>query len=149
MIWNDPISHFGESVAVHLAFVGISKIADQYLVSGVCATGASDFRWVLGDTLKRRASFDGTHSISRSGAAPTAALAEPAVGAVHISSTTEKYHAQPVAAVAAEKNVPFEKFPQNRFVDAQDTVKSLQIAAPACGAARRDQPAAMSYGESL
>lgn len=90
-------------------FVGASTIAGQYLVSAIRATGAGDVRWVVSGSADRAASFAEIHSVAHSGTELAAALADPAVGAVYISSAYEKHHAQAMAAIAAGKHVQCEK----------------------------------------
>ena len=83
------------------AFVGASTIAGQYLVGAVRTQDGSDIRWIVSGTADRVAEFAKTHGISQSGTDFAAALADPGVDAVYISSTNEKHHAQAMAAIAA------------------------------------------------
>lgn len=110
------------------AFVGASTIAGQYLVSAIRAAGASDVRWVVSGSSGRAASFAKTHSIAHFGTDLAATLADPAVGAVYISSTNEKHHAQAMAAIAAGKHVLCEKPLATNVADAQDMVQAAEKA---------------------
>ena len=80
------------------AFVGASTIADLYLTGAIRAMRSCEVRWIVGGSADRAASFAKTHGISHSGTDRSAAMADPAVSAVHISSTYEKHHAQTLAA---------------------------------------------------
>jgi 1,5-anhydro-D-fructose reductase (1,5-anhydro-D-mannitol-forming) len=113
---------------VNWGFVGASTIAGQYLVGAIRATGASDVRWVVSGSSDRAASFAETHSIARSGTDLAAALADPALGAVYISSTNEKHHAQAMAAISAGKHVLCEKPLATSVADAQDMVQAAEKA---------------------
>ncbi len=110
------------------AFVGASTIAGQYLVGAIRATGASDVRWVVSGSSDRAAAFAKTHSIAHSGTDLAAVLADPVVGAVYISSTNEKHHAQAMAAIAAGKHVLCEKPLATSVADAQDMVQAAEQA---------------------
>jgi 1,5-anhydro-D-fructose reductase (1,5-anhydro-D-mannitol-forming) len=113
---------------VNWAFVGASTIAGQYLAGAVRATGGCEVRWVVSGSAERDASFATTHGIAHSGTDLSAALADPAVGAVYISSTNEKHHAQALAAIAAGKHVLCEKPLATSVADAQDMVQAAERA---------------------
>jgi len=113
---------------VNWAFVGASTIAGQYLAGAVRATGGCEVRWVVSGSAERAASFATTHGIAYSGTDLSAALADPAVGAVYISSTNEKHHAQALAAIAAGKHVLCEKPLATSVADAQDMVQAAERA---------------------
>ncbi len=110
------------------AFVGASTIAGQYLVGAMRATGACEVRWVISGSADRAASFAKAHSIAHSGTDLSAALADPAVGAVYISSSNEKHRAQALAAIAAGKHVLCEKPLATSVADAQDMVQAAERA---------------------
>ena len=115
-------------MGVNWAFVGASTIAGQYLIGAVRAQEAGDVVWVISGSADRAASFAETHSIARSGTDLVAALADPAVDAVYISSTNEKHHHQAVAALAAGKHVLCEKPLATRIDDALDMVQAAEKA---------------------
>ncbi len=110
------------------AFVGASTIAGQYLAGAIRATGGCEVRWVVSGSAERAASFATTHGIAHSGTDLSAALADPAVGAVYISSTNEKHRAQALAAIAAGKHVLCEKPLATSVADAQDMVQAAERA---------------------
>lgn len=110
------------------AFVGASTIAGQYMVSAVRAQGGSDVVCVVSGSATRAASFAKDHGIARSGTDLAAALADPAVDAVYISSTNEKHHAQAMAALAAGKPVLCEKPLATRIADAAAMVQAAEQA---------------------
>ena len=114
----------GGGAALNWAFVGASTIAGQYLVGAVRATGGGDVRWVISGSADRADAFAKTHGIAHAGTDLQTALADPAVGAVYISSTNEKHHAQAMAAFAAGKHVLCEKPLATRIADAQDMVQA-------------------------
>ena len=118
----------GEDATVNWAFVGASTIAGQYLIGAVRAQAGSDVAWVISGSADRARSFAKTHSIAQSGTDLTAALADPAVDAVYISSTNEKHHAQAMAAIAAGKHVLCEKPLATSIADAQAMVKAAEKA---------------------
>jgi 1,5-anhydro-D-fructose reductase (1,5-anhydro-D-mannitol-forming) len=109
---------------VNWAFVGASTIAGQYLTDAVRAMGNCKVSWIVSGSADRAASFAQTHGITHSGTDLSAALADPAVGAVYISSTNEKHHAQALAAIAAGKHVLCEKPLATSVADAQDMVQA-------------------------
>jgi 1,5-anhydro-D-fructose reductase (1,5-anhydro-D-mannitol-forming) len=113
---------------VNWAFVGASTIAGQYLVGAVRAQSGSDVAWVVSGSSDRAAEFARTHGIAKSGSDLAAALADPDVDAVYISSTNEKHHAQAIAAIAAGKHVLCEKPLATRIADAQAMVRAAEQA---------------------
>lgn len=110
------------------AFVGASTIAGQYLVSAIRSAGASDVRWVVSGSADRAAAFAKSHRIAHSGTDLATAFADPAVGAVYISSTNEKHHTQALAAIAAEKHLLCEKPLATSVADAQAMVQAAEKA---------------------
>ena len=110
------------------AFVGASTIAGQYLTGAIRATGGCEVRWVVSGSAERAASFARTHGIAHSGTDLSAALVDPAVSAVYISSTNEKHHAQALAAIAAGKHVLCEKPLATSVADARDMVQAAERA---------------------
>ena len=115
-------------VAVNWAFVGASTIAGQYLVRAIRAQGESDVRWVVSGSADRAAAFAEIHSIAHSGTDLMAALTDPALDAVYISSTNEKHHGQAMAAIAAGKHVLCEKPLATSVSDAQSMVRAAERA---------------------
>ncbi len=110
------------------AFFGASTIAGQYLAGAVRATGGCEVRWVVSGSAERAASFATTHGIAHSGTDLSAALADPAVSAVYISSTNERHYAQAMSAIAAGKHVLCEKPLATGVSDAQNMVRAAERA---------------------
>lgn len=115
-------------LSLNWAFVGASTIAGQYLVGAIRATGGCDIRWVISGDSSRAALFGKTHNIAHFDTDLTAALADPAVDAVYISSTNEKHYAQAMAAIAAGKHVLCEKPLATTVSDAQMMVQAADDA---------------------
>ncbi len=110
------------------AFVGASTIAGQYLTGAIRAMGNCEVRWIVSGSADRAASFAKSHGISHYGTDLSAALADPAVSTVYISSTNEKHYAQALAAIAAGKHVLCEKPLATSVADAQDMVQTAERA---------------------
>ncbi len=90
------------------ALVGASTIAAQYVIGAIRAQGGAPVRLVSG-SADRAAAYAAEHGIPASGTDLEAALADPEVAAVYISSTNEKHLPQALAAIAAGKHVLCEK----------------------------------------
>jgi 1,5-anhydro-D-fructose reductase (1,5-anhydro-D-mannitol-forming) len=119
---------FGEGVAVNWAFVGASTIAGQYLVGAIRAVRSNDVRWVISGSSDRAAAFAQTHGIDHSGTDLAAALADPVIEAVYISSTNDKHRSQALAAIAAGKHVLCEKPLATSIEDANAMVLAAEQA---------------------
>lgn len=119
---------FGEDVAVNWAFIGASTIAGQYMVDAIRAAAGCNVCWVVSGSAERAASFAKTHGIAHFDTNLSSALADPAVGAVYISSMNEKHHAQAMAAISAGKHVLCEKPLAISVADAQDMVHAAERA---------------------
>jgi 1,5-anhydro-D-fructose reductase (1,5-anhydro-D-mannitol-forming) len=88
--------------------VGASTIAEQHMIGAIRATGG-EVAAVVSTTVARATDFARKHGIAAASADLDAMLADPAIGAVYISSTNEKHRAQALAAIAAGKHVLCEK----------------------------------------
>ena len=88
--------------------IGASTIAEQHMIGAIRATGG-EVAAVVSTTEARARDFAGQHAIPAYGASLSTMLDDPAIGAVYISSTNEKHHAQALAAIAAGKHVLCEK----------------------------------------
>ena len=104
------------------ALIGASTIASQFMVKALRAQPGGAVVWVVSGTAQRAADFAASHDIPQSGTDISAALADPAVDAVYISSTNEKHFAQTMAALAAGKHVLCEKPLAMSLPDAQAMV---------------------------
>jgi len=91
------------------ALIGASTIASQYMINAIRAQPGGSISWIISGTAERAAAYAARHQITHSGNDMGAALADPGVNAVYISSTNEKHHAQALAAIAAGKHVLCEK----------------------------------------
>jgi 1,5-anhydro-D-fructose reductase (1,5-anhydro-D-mannitol-forming) len=90
------------------ALVGASTIAAEHMLGALRGAG-QDVAVVQSSTDRRAAEFARAHGIDGFGADLDAILSDRAIGAVYISSTNEKHHAQALAAIAAGKHVLCEK----------------------------------------
>jgi 1,5-anhydro-D-fructose reductase (1,5-anhydro-D-mannitol-forming) len=88
--------------------IGASTIAEQHMIGAIRATGG-EVAAVVSTTETRARDFAAQHAIPTHGTALALILDDPAIGAVYISSTNEKHHAQALAAIAAGKHVLCEK----------------------------------------
>lgn len=91
------------------ALSGASTIASQYMIGALRAQQGGTVRWVVSGSEDHARRYAQSHNIPHSGTDLAAALEDPAVEAVYISSTNEKHHAQAMAAIAAGKHVLCEK----------------------------------------
>ncbi len=87
---------------------GASTIASQFVIGAIRASGGEIVAVVSG-SAEHAASYAATHGIPAHGTDLAAALADPAVGAVYVSSTNEKHFPQAMTAIAAGKHVLCEK----------------------------------------
>ncbi len=93
---------------MHWALVGASTIAAEHMLGAL--RGAGEVVDVVQSSTARRAGdFGHTHGMARAETDLNTVLADHAIGAVYISSTNEKHHAQALAAIAAGKHVLCEK----------------------------------------
>ena len=90
------------------ALVGASTIAAEHVLGALRGTG-QDVAVVQSTTEKRAKEFAESHGIPAYGTGLDQILSDPGIGAVYISSTNEKHHAQGLAAIAAGKHVLCEK----------------------------------------
>jgi 1,5-anhydro-D-fructose reductase (1,5-anhydro-D-mannitol-forming) len=90
------------------ALVGASTIAAEHMLGALRGAG-QDVVVVQSTTERRAAEFAQAHGIAGFGTDLEAILSDQAIGAVYISSTNEKHHAQALAAIAAGKHVLCEK----------------------------------------
>ncbi len=91
------------------ALIGASTIASQYMVDALRAQPAGTVRWIISGTAVRAAEFAAAHDIPYSDTHLAAALDDPAVQAVYISSTNDRHMDQALGAIAAGKHVLCEK----------------------------------------
>lgn len=91
------------------ALIGASTIASQYMIDALRAQPGNAVAWVISGSAKHAADYAARHGIPQFNTEITAALSDPLVTAVYISSTNEKHRAQAMAAIAAGKHVLCEK----------------------------------------
>ncbi len=91
------------------ALVGASTIAAQYVIRAIRAQQGNEVTRVVSGSADRSGAYARTHGIATSGTDLDAALSDPAIDAVYISSTNEKHFPQAMAAIAAGKHVLCEK----------------------------------------
>ena len=104
------------------ALIGASTIASQYMINALRAQPGGAVLWVISGSATRAADFAATHAIAQSGTDIAAALADPAVDAVYISSTNDQHFPQALAAIAAGKHVLCEKPLAMSVAEARDMV---------------------------
>lgn len=90
-------------------FVGASTIASQHMLNAVRQQPGHDVSWIVSTSPERVPVWAKDHAIENATTNLAAALADPDVRVVYISSTNEKHYAQAMAAIAAGKHVLCEK----------------------------------------
>jgi len=90
------------------ALAGASTIAAEHVIDALRAAG-EDVAVVQSATTARAGEFARMQGIAGFGTDLDAILADTGIGAVYISSTNEKHHAQALAAIRAGKHVLCEK----------------------------------------
>lgn len=110
------------------ALFGASTIASQHMIKAIRAQTGGVVRWVVSGSASHVADFAGHHFIRNSGTDTTAALTDPAIDAVYISSTNEKHMGQAMAAIAAGKHVLCEKPLALTVADATTMVTTAETA---------------------
>lgn len=88
--------------------IGASTIAAQHMIGAIRASGGT-VAAVVSTTEARARDFAAQNGIPASGTSLDLVLNDPTIGAVYISSTNEKHHAQGLTAIAAGKHVLCEK----------------------------------------
>ena len=107
-------------------FVGASTIASQHMIGAVRAQTGCDVTWVVSGSGDRTATWAQEHGIAKHTASLEDALADADAGAVYISSTNEKHHAQAMAAIAAGKHVLCEKPLGMTIAEAEEMVAAAK-----------------------
>ena len=110
------------------ALIGASTIAREYVIHAIRAQAGHEVHSVLSGSPARGAEYAKAEGIPHVAADLDAALADPQVGAVYISTTNEKHHAQAMAAIAAGKHVLCEKPLAMSVADAADMVRAAEAA---------------------
>lgn len=107
--------------------IGASTIAAEHMIGAIRATGGVVAHVVSGNPA-HAATYAQAHGIAGHGSDLGAMLADPAIGAVYISSTNDKHRAQALAAIAAGKHVLCEKPLALTLADAEGMVEAAAAA---------------------
>lgn len=106
--------------------IGASTIAAQYMIGAIRAQDGHDVVSVMSSTENRAKAFAEQNEIKRYTTDLSALVADPDIGAVYISSTNEKHHAQAMAAIENGKHVMCEKPLAMTVSDAAQMVRAAQ-----------------------
>lgn len=109
------------------ALIGASTIAAEHMIDALRAAD-QDLSAVVSTSAARASEFAREHAISHGVTRLEDALADPGIGAVYISSTNEKHHAQAMAAIAAGKHVLCEKPLGMTLAEAREMVAAARAA---------------------
>lgn len=107
--------------------IGASTIAEQHMIGAIRATGG-EVAAVVSTTSARARDYAARHGIPAAGDSLSLVLDDPSIGAVYISSTNEKHHAQALAAIAAGKHVLCEKPLAMTAAEAAEMVRAAKAA---------------------
>jgi 1,5-anhydro-D-fructose reductase (1,5-anhydro-D-mannitol-forming) len=91
------------------ALIGASTIASQHMINALRAQPGGEITWLISGSATHASDFAARHNIPNFDTDVGAALGDPNVDAVYISSTNEKHLAQAMAAIKAGKHVLCEK----------------------------------------
>ena len=108
------------------ALVGASTIAAEYMIHAIRAVPGGAVLRLVSASPERAAEYAARHQIHVSGTDLAAALADPDVDAVYISTTNEKHFPQAMAAIAAGKHVLCEKPLGMTLEEACDMVRAAE-----------------------
>jgi 1,5-anhydro-D-fructose reductase (1,5-anhydro-D-mannitol-forming) len=114
------------------ALIGASTIAREWMVDAIRQAGG-ELRTVMSSSEQRGREFAQQHGIPASTTSLEAALADPSVDAVYISTTNEHHRAQALAAIAAGKHVLCEKPLALSLADAREMVAAARAAGVVLG----------------
>lgn len=110
------------------ALVGASTIAAQYVIRAIRAQRDGEVLRLVSGSQERGAQYARDHGIAAAGTNLAAALADPDIDAVYVSSTNEKHFRQAMAAIAAGKHVLCEKPLAMTLADARTMVAAAEEA---------------------
>ncbi|WP_170603939.1 Gfo/Idh/MocA family protein [Ruegeria arenilitoris] len=110
------------------AFVGASTIASQHMVNAVRQQAGNEVTWIVSNSPDRVKVWAKEHNFANATTSLEDAISDPEVGAVYISSTNEKHHAQAMAAIAAKKHVLCEKPLGMTLQEATEMVRAANAA---------------------
>lgn len=89
--------------------IGASTIASDHMIGAIRSLPGAEIAWVVSGSAAHAGDFAARHAIGAGMTDLDAALADPGLEAVYISSTNEKHRDQGLAAIAAGKHVLCEK----------------------------------------
>lgn len=107
------------------ALIGASTIAREFMVDAIRGAGDEPL-WVVSQKAAHAADFASACGIQQATVSLQAALADPAVSAVYISSANSRHHAQVMAAAAAGKHILCDKPLATRRADAAAMVEACR-----------------------
>lgn len=108
--------------------VGASTIAREYMIPAINAQSDSRTIGVLSSNIERGRQYAADNQLSRTYESLDEMLADPAIGAVYISTTNEKHKAQTLAAAKAGKHVMCEKPLALNLPDALEMLQACRAA---------------------
>ncbi len=108
--------------------IGASTIAAEHMIGAIRSHRGNDVVTVLSSDPERGRTYADQHDIDRAETQLEELLADPAIGAVYISTTNEKHFAQATAAIAAGKHVLCEKPLAMTLADARTMVAAAEAA---------------------
>lgn len=108
--------------------IGASNIAHEWMIDAIRAQEGNHIVGVMSQNAARGAAFAAEHGIPQSFDSLDALLADPAIGAVYISTTNELHAPQAIAAAAAGKHVVCEKPLALNMDDARAIVQACAAA---------------------
>lgn len=113
--------------------VGASTIAHEWMIDAIRAQPGNHIAGVMSQSAERGADYAAQHDIPNSYDSLEALLANPAIGAVYISTTNEHHAPQAIAAAAAGKHVICEKPLAMTIDDANAIVQACDAAGVVLG----------------
>lgn len=113
--------------------IGASTIAHEWMIEAIRAQPGNEVVSVMSSDAQRGAAYAAQHQIANACTSLDALLANPAVGAVYISTTNELHAPQAIAAAAAGKHVLCEKPLALNLADARAIVQACEQAGVVLG----------------
>lgn len=118
---------------IRWALVGASTIAREWMIDAIRNQPDGEVHAVVSSSAERGRKFAEEFHIPASYTTIDAALADPLIDAVYISTTNEHHHAQTLAAIAAKKHVLCEKPLALLLAEAQEMVTASRKAGVVLG----------------
>ncbi|HEU5430736.1 MAG TPA: Gfo/Idh/MocA family oxidoreductase, partial [Thermomicrobiales bacterium] len=108
--------------------IGASTIAREWMIAAIRAQPECAVVAIAGGDPARVAAYAREQGIPKTAPSVEALVADPAIGAVYISSTNERHHDQALAAIRAGKHVLCEKPLALSVVAAREMVAAAEQA---------------------